>query len=168
MHTKDKKWQTLFAAAIIALPLGLSGVSPAAAEGASEDYIVFNAPEVARDFPSTADTVVVDKRLVEQPTSGLRVERVYQTIPAHKHERTDVYNYLVSGRAKFAVGDQPAQEIGPGTTIFVKKGTVHSFPELIEGPLVFVTIETPPRDPSDVVFVGEGADKSFISTEQPK
>jgi hypothetical protein len=53
---------------------------------------------------------------------------------------------------------------GPGTLLFFKRGTVHALPELIEGPVVFLSVDTPRRDPKDIIFVNpeDGTPETFI------
>jgi hypothetical protein len=55
-------------------------------------------------------------------------------------------------------------EFGPGHFLFFARGVVHAMPEILEGPVVFLAIDTPRRDPSDVIFVDpeEGTPETFI------
>ena len=55
-------------------------------------------------------------------------------------------------------------EFHPGQLLFFKRGTVHAMPDLLEHPVVFLSIDTPRRDPKDVIFVDpqEGTPESFI------
>jgi hypothetical protein len=48
--------------------------------------------------------------------------------------------------------------------LFFKRGTVHALPDLIEGPVVFLAIDTPRRSPKDIIFVNaaDGTPESFI------
>jgi hypothetical protein len=43
---------------------------------------------------------------------------------------------------------------------------VHAIPEIVEGPLVVFSVDTPRRDPSDVTFVDPsyGTAQDFIQT----
>lgn len=55
-------------------------------------------------------------------------------------------------------------EFGPGDLLVFKKRTVHALPEILEGPVVFLAIDTPRRNPTDIVFVNpaDGTPESFI------
>jgi len=57
-----------------------------------------------------------------------------------------------------------AGEFAPGQLMFFKRGTVHALPEILEGPVVFLSVDTPRRDPKDVIFVNpeDGTPETFI------
>jgi hypothetical protein len=64
-------------------------------------------------------------------------------------------------------------EFGPGELLFFKRGTVHAQPKILEDPVVFLSIDTPRRDPKDTVppsgktlFVGSYA-HSFSRAFEP-
>ena len=44
------------------------------------------------------------------------------------------------------------EESSPGHLLFFKRGTVHALPEILEGPVVFLSVDTPSRDPKDIIF----------------
>jgi hypothetical protein len=48
--------------------------------------------------------------------------------------------------------------------LFFEHGKVHAIPDILEGPPIFLSIDTPRRDPKDVIFVnpGDGTPESFI------
>ena len=56
-------------------------------------------------------------------------------------------------------------EFCPGDLLFFKRNVIHALPALLEGPLVFLSIDTPRRDPKDIVFVnpGDGTPEDFIA-----
>jgi len=37
--------------------------------------------------------------------------------------------------------------------LFFKRGTAHAQPKILEHPVVFLSIDTPRRDPKDIVFL---------------
>jgi hypothetical protein len=41
---------------------------------------------------------------------------------------------------------------------------VHAIPDILESPMIFLSIDTPRRDPKDVIFVNpeDGTPESFI------
>jgi len=128
---------------------------------------VFNLREIAAAFPATAETLLIDTRLTEEAAASARVFRVYHPAPAHFHATCDEYLYVLSGRAKFFLRDEAPFELGPGQLIFFQKGTIHGTPEILEHPFVVFAVDTPRRDPSDVIFVNaaDGTPESFIQSQ---
>lgn len=43
-------------------------------------------------------------------------------------------------------------EFGPGELLYFKKTTVHSLPDILESPVVFMSLDTPRRNPEDIHF----------------
>ncbi len=132
----------------------------------SRNSAYFDIPAIAAGLPLASETMLVDTRLTDEPAASSRVFRAYHPVPLHYHATCDEYLYLLSGRATFTVDYGPPKELRPGEMVFFKKGIVHSIPELLEHPVVFLTVDTPRRDPSDVIFVNpaEGTVESFIKT----
>ena len=56
-------------------------------------------------------------------------------------------------------------EFGPGELLFFERGTVHAIPEIIEEPLVFLSVDTPRRIPTDIIFVdpNDGTPATFMA-----
>ena len=128
---------------------------------------VFDINTIAKNFPATADTMLIDTRLTDEPAASSRVFRVYTPVPAHYHATCDEYLLVLSGRAKFFLGDAPPFEAGPGQLIFFKKATIHGTPEILEEPFVVLAVDTPRRDPKDVIFVNptDGTPETFIQSK---
>src|ERR1700744_502543 len=128
----------------------------------------FDIGAVAAKFPATATTLLVDEYLTNREQASARVFRVYRPAPAHYHATCDEYLYVLSGRAMFFFGDEAAFELGPGRLIFFKKGTVHGTSELLEEPFIVLSVDTPRRDPTDVIFVNpdDGTPEQFIQSQQ--
>ena len=63
-----------------------------------------------------------------------------------------------------------AGQFEPGHLLFFRKGVVHAVPEIRELPVVFLSVDTPRRDPKDVTFVnpGDATPESFISAVPPQ
>jgi mannose-6-phosphate isomerase-like protein (cupin superfamily) len=125
----------------------------------------FKLHEIARAFPDTADTLLLDTYLTDEETASARVFRVYRETPPHYHVGSDEHLYVLSGRGTFWMEDASNQgEFAPGDLLVFKKRTVHALPEILEGPVVFLAIDTPRRDPKDIVFVNpaDGTPESFI------
>jgi quercetin dioxygenase-like cupin family protein len=124
----------------------------------------FDIPAIAVTLPDTADTMLVDTRLTDEPNASSRIFRAYHPVPRHYHATCDEYLYLLSGRTMFEVDYGAPRELRAGQMVFFKRGVVHALPELLEHPVVFLTIDTPRRDPMDVIFVNpeEGTVDTFI------
>jgi mannose-6-phosphate isomerase-like protein (cupin superfamily) len=129
----------------------------------------FNLEDLAARFPSTADSMLLDMRLTNEPAASSRLFRVYGPVPAHFHKTCDEYLQVIFGRAKFVVNGGLPVELGPGKLLFFRRNVVHSIPEILEEPLVFFAVDTPRRDPADVTFVdpASGTAHTFIQTIAP-
>jgi hypothetical protein len=55
-----------------------------------------------------------------------------------------------------------------GQLIFFKKATPHAIKLLDDQPLVFLAVDTPRRDPKDIIFVNpaDGTPETFIQTKK--
>jgi mannose-6-phosphate isomerase-like protein (cupin superfamily) len=130
---------------------------------------VFDIASVAASFPPEAATLLLDHYLVDRQTASARVFRVYRSTPPHYHLQCDEYLYVFSGSGTFWMGDESRKaKFGPGQLLFFERGTVHALPDILEGPVVFLSIDTPRRDPGDVHFVNpaDGTAASFIQPNQ--
>lgn len=131
---------------------------------------LFDILDLARRFPDRADTMLIDMRLTDEPAASSRVFRIYTTVPPHYHVTCDEYLFVISGRAMFTIGDRPPAEVRPGQLVFFRKGVVHAIVPLGSEPLVFLSVDTPRRDPRDVVFANpaDGTPDTFIKTHTLK
>jgi mannose-6-phosphate isomerase-like protein (cupin superfamily) len=129
---------------------------------------VFDINKIAGEFPETADTMLIDTRLTDEHHASSRVFRVYRPTPAHYHATCDEYLLVIAGRATFFLGDAPPFEVGPGQLIFFKQGTVHGSPAILEEPFVVLAVDTPRRDPKDIIFINpaDGTPESFIQSKR--
>ena len=127
---------------------------------------VFDLAALAAKFPPTAETMLLDMRLTDEPAASSRLFRIYRPVPAHFHKTCDEYLQVIVGRGKFVVDGAKPVELGPGQLLFFQRNTVHAIPEVVEGPLVVFSVDTPHRDPADVTFVdlSNGTAKDFIRT----
>ena len=128
----------------------------------------FDLLQLAKQFPPAADTMLLDMRLTDQAAASSRLFRIYKPVPAHYHATCDEYLQVISGRGKFAVDGGESVELGPGQLLFFRRNVVHSI-EVVEGPLVVFSVDTPRRDPADVHFVNpaDGTAATFIRTIKP-
>jgi mannose-6-phosphate isomerase-like protein (cupin superfamily) len=125
----------------------------------------FDLAAIAAGFPDTADTLLVDRYLTSEAAASARVFRVYRGTPPHYHATCDEYLYVLSGRGTFWMESEASKdEFHPGQLLFFRRGTVHALPDILEGPVVFLSVDTPRRDPRDIVFVNpaDGTPESFI------
>ena len=125
----------------------------------------FDVNDIARSFPPTSDTLLLDTYLTNEPAASVRVFRVYRATPPHYHATCDEYLYVLSGRGTFWMGSpERTGEFAAGHLLFFRRGTVHALPEIIEGPVVFLSVDTPRRDPKDIIFVNpeDGTPETFI------
>jgi mannose-6-phosphate isomerase-like protein (cupin superfamily) len=131
-------------------------------------HAVFDIPAIARTFPDHSDTMLIDTRLTDEPEASARVFRIYTVVPPHYHATCDEYLFVVSGRGLFFMGDGPPFEVGPGQLLFFKKGVIHGMTAIQEAPVVFMSVDTPRRDPADIIFVNpaDGTPETFIRTQQ--
>jgi mannose-6-phosphate isomerase-like protein (cupin superfamily) len=126
----------------------------------------FNIAEIAAAFPATAETMLVDTYLTDRAVASARVFRVYKGVPPHYHVGCDEYLYVVSGRGTFWMGDASTKaEFGPGQLLFFERRTVHSIPDILEEPVVFLSLDTPRREPTDIIFVdpNDGTPATFMA-----
>jgi mannose-6-phosphate isomerase-like protein (cupin superfamily) len=126
----------------------------------------FDVYAIARSLPETATTLLVDKYLTDREAASARVFRVYRPTPPHYHATCDEYLYALSGRGTFWMKDASTKaEFGPGQLLFFERGTVHAMPDIFEEPLVFLSIDTPRRQPTDIIFVDprDGSPETFMA-----
>src|SRR5215471_5301224 len=125
----------------------------------------FDVAEIAASLPETATTLLVDRYLTNRDAASARVFRVYRPTPPHYHATCDEYLYVFSGHGTFWMED-PANEaeFKPGQLLFFARNTVHAMPKLFEHPVIFLSVDTPRRDPMDIIFVNpdEGSPQSFM------
>ncbi|GJE60773.1 cupin domain-containing protein [Methylobacterium trifolii] len=130
----------------------------------------FDLTAIAAALPKTAQTLLVDTYLTDRKAASARVFRDYRPTPPHYHATCDEYLYVLSGRGTFWMGDAGREaEFGPGELLFFERGTVHALPTLMEEPVVFLSVDTPRRAPSDIVFVdpADGSPETFMARNAP-
>lgn len=154
----------------VGAPASLGETPPAISPPGSKESLMattarFNVMEIAASFPETADTLLLDHYLTNTPQASARVFRVYKPTPPHYHATCDEYLYVLSGRGTFWMGDASTEaEFGPGQLLYFTKGTIHALPKMIESPLIFLSVDTPRRDPKDIIFVNaaDGTPETFV------
>ncbi len=129
----------------------------------------FDLRSLMRTLPETADTLLVDRYLTNRDSASARIFRVYRGTPPHYHAKSDEYLYVLSGRGTFWMGKAADQaEFAPGDLLFFERGTIHALPDILEEPVVFLSVDAPRRDPKDVIFVdpADATPESFIQSQQ--
>ena len=125
----------------------------------------FHLHQIAEAFPENAETLLLDTYLTDEAAASSRVFRVYRPTPPHYHAHSNEHLYVLSGRGTFWMENSAnSGEFAPGDFLFFKNNTVHAIPDLLEGPVVFLAIDSPRRDPRDIIFVNpeDGTPESFI------
>jgi mannose-6-phosphate isomerase-like protein (cupin superfamily) len=131
----------------------------------------FDLRAIAAALPATAQTLLVDTYLTDREAASARVFRVYRPTPPHYHATRDEYLYVLSGRGPFWMEDASQEAaFGPGDLLFFERGTVHALPTITQEPVVFLSVDTPRRPPTDIVFVdaADGSPETFIARNAPK
>jgi mannose-6-phosphate isomerase-like protein (cupin superfamily) len=143
--------------------MGVKGLRNLMAD--KQSYQRFHLNQVAQSFPETAETMLLDTYLTDEEAASARVFRVYRDTPPHYHAGSDEYLYVLSGRGTFWMSDPSnGAEFAVGDLLFFKRRIVHALPQILEGPVVFLALDTPRRDPKDIIFVNpaDGTPESFI------
>jgi len=132
----------------------------------------FRPAELAATFPDTASTLLLDRYLIDSPSSSARIFRVYSPTPPHYHRGSDEYLYVLSGTGTFWMDSaESTATFAPGDLLYFERNTIHALPQILSsGPLVFLAVDTPRRDPKDIIFVNttDGTPETFIQPAKQK
>ncbi len=126
----------------------------------------FDVMAMAAALPATASTMLADAYLTDRDAASARVFRVYRPVPAHYHATCDEYLYVLAGQGTFWMGSEADEAaFAPGQLLFFERGTVHAIPRILQEPLLFLSIDTPRRQPTDIVFVdpADGSPSIFMA-----
>ncbi|HEY1943397.1 MAG TPA: cupin domain-containing protein [Roseiarcus sp.] len=126
----------------------------------------FDIAAIAASLPPTASTLLVDRYLTDRPSASARIFRVYRATPPHYHATCDEFLYVLSGRGTFWTEDPATKaEFSPGDLLFFERGTVHALPEILAEPVVFLSVDAPRREPTDIIFVNpeDGTPATFMA-----
>ena len=63
-----------------------------------EDSARFDVNQIAESFPDHAESLLLDKYLVDRKVASARVFRVYRETPPHYHAQSDEYLYDIRQR----------------------------------------------------------------------
>ena len=79
----------------------------------------FKLHEIAQSFPESADSMLLDVYLTDEPAASTRVFRVYRSTPPHFHRGSDEHLYVLSGTGTFWMEDSAnTLEFAPGICCF--------------------------------------------------
>ena len=131
----------------------------------------FDLNAIAAAFPEVAASMLLDTYLTDSPSASSRLFRVYRPTPAHYHAHSNEHLLVLSGQGTFWMHD-PTQTIpfAPGTFLVFERNTIHAMPTIDLYPVTFLAIDTPRRQPTDVVFVNpsEATPQTFIQGKESK
>lgn len=74
------------------------------------------------------------------------------TIPLHFHPDGVHRMYVLEGRLRCTVGEE-TMEMGPGDYMLIPRGVRHKFEKVGDGKAYFVTVDTPPINPANNVWL---------------
>ncbi|MBA4192816.1 MAG: hypothetical protein C0467_33045 [Planctomycetaceae bacterium] len=74
------------------------------------------------------------------------------TIPLHFHPDGVHRMYILEGKLRSTVGKE-TMEMGPGDYMLISKGVRHKFEKVGEAKAYFVTVDTPPINPANNVWL---------------
>lgn len=126
----------------------------------------FDPLKIASEFPEASDTLLIDRYLTDREAASARVFRVYRPTPPHYHQTCDEYLYVLAGRGTFWIEDASTEaEFGPGQLFFFERTIVHALPKILAGPVIFLSVDTPRRQPTDIIFVNpeDGTPATFMA-----
>jgi mannose-6-phosphate isomerase-like protein (cupin superfamily) len=126
----------------------------------------FDIADLAATLPESADTMLTDLRLTDEPSASCRIFHVYTPVAAHFHTSCDEYLYVLSGSADIVIGQDRPHTLRTGELVFFRKGTPHALPHILEHPFTVLAVDTPRRPAADIHFVNpnDGTPETFIRT----
>ena len=101
----------------------------------------FELKQVLAELPENSSEMLLDERMVDKEAASCRIVRMYRKLPLHFHRCSDENVYVFRGRAIFQLGAEK-KEISEGMFIHFPKGTQHAVLEILEEPLVTLTVDT--------------------------
>lgn len=138
--------------ALLPLVSVLADQPPKHAKEVEEPGLMVQRSEVMKKEP-VADLGVARYWAVEKGKDvwSLLVE-VNGTIPLHFHPDGIHRMYILEGQLRCTVGKE-TMEMGPGDYMLIPKGVRHKFEKAGEGKAYFVTVDTPPINPANNVWL---------------
>ncbi|MEM7542145.1 MAG: cupin domain-containing protein [Pseudomonadota bacterium] len=138
---------------LLLLFLALSATSTNAEEFNATPFGITGLQAAIDALPKKADKVIIDKRLYDGDTFGIRVFRLYKTVPAHYHQYSDNTLYLLDGEIKISINEEQPQLVKPGEALYWRRNIPHGVTKLLTPYATVLAVDAPKRDPADVVFL---------------
>jgi len=113
-------------------------------------YGAVNIQAAIKALPDSSNKPFEEKRLVDNGEVGVRVFRVYNSVPVHNHAYSSTYLKIESGSAIFSIDGGKPFKASAGELVFWERGVNHQVLEVLSHPLVFLAIDAPTRRENDV------------------
>lgn len=119
---------------------------------------------LARRLPHADGAIIANLNLTDRAAASSRVIRTLAPVPAHYHETCDEYVYILSGSGAVWL-EHPRHQVPfrPGDLLFFARGVVHAMPLIFDEPVLCFSVDTPRRDPGDIVMLSE-TDLTFVAS----
>lgn len=114
-------------------------------------YGIFSTDEIAALLPETSERGIGDLNILTRPRIGVRFVRLYADSPMHYHSGSDTIVYVLRDQLSYQIADADPVDVGPGDILYWAAGIPHGNPE-VNGTADLLVFDTPPRDPSDLVW----------------
>ena len=114
----------------------------------------FNVLALAKLLPTEQQTTIVDQVLTSRDAASSRLIRTLAPVPAHYHATCDEYVFVLEGSGTVWLED-PRHETPfyPGDLLFFARTVVHAMPRIFGGSVLSFSVDTPRRDPNDVIMI---------------
>ena len=123
----------------------------------------YNVLALARLLPSLQDTTISDHILTSRDDASARLIRTLAPVPAHYHKGCDEYVYILEGSGTvWLESARHEAPFYPGDLLFFAREVVHAMPQIFSGSVLSFSVDTPRRDPHDIVMMEE-ATRPFSS-----
>ena len=101
---------------------------------------------VKKDPPRVSRLLLSGKNVgAKNASMGLNVTEVGSMIPDHKHEESEEFMYIISGRARLVIEDgEEVYELGPDMAIYTPLGKMHRLENIGDTELKLVWVYSPP------------------------
>jgi len=125
----------------------------------------FDVNEIAESFPETSDTLLIDTYLTNEVAASSRIFRVYRgSRRTTTRLATNIYmSSLAEEHSGWMTCQMQASSHRASSCSSSADGPCAT--EILEGPVVFLSVDTPRRDPKDVIFFvnpEDGTPETFI------
>ncbi len=147
------------AVALLSLAPVLGDPPPKHAKESGAEGMMVRRAEITKTVP-VADLGVARYWAVEKGKDvwSLLVE-VSGTIPLHFHPDGVHRMYILEGKLRCTLGNE-TMEMGPGDYMLIPRAVRHKFEKIGEGKAYFVTVDTPPINPTNNVWLDPAPKKN--------